>query len=890
MPSEPSIADAADRPVGPLSLAGSWAVIAGLLLLLPVLWLGLRDVRLRNDVESWLPSDDPNAVALAWYKANFDPHDQMLVSWDSSSIDDPRVEAFAAAVRELTGVVGAVTPATLREKMTENRIPPDVAESRLRGVLVGTGGLKVRLTELGRSRADSIRSAITDGAADALGFPLRVVATEGAGDDGFDFRVSWPGGGSADAVRAYLDTLSAGKSEERAALIDEVAFGSGTPAAVAISIDEEAVESRGALIKTIREAALAVGVGEDEYRAAGSPVAGSGLNQAVLKSAWNSDVPAWKVWRRSPVLLSAALGVVLAYVMLRSVRLATLVLAASLYTVLVTVALVPPTGGSMSMVLVVMPNLLMVLTMSGAIHLANYWKHEWRGDPKAAVARAVRLARGPCAMASFTTAVGMASLMTSVLTPVRDFGLYSAVGCGVSLVMILVGLAALLRVWPGRVGERAAGDQARWAAFGRWLTGHGTLVAAACLVAFGAGLYGLRYFRTETKVIRYFPDDSRIVRDYDFLEQNLAGIVPISVLVGFDGAEWKPSDLQEQIELVRRLEQAVEAHPDVSGTLSLASFVPEPEDGSRGRLVYNRKVAAAVQDAVDGGAGREFVVRPERPLEIAGVGRVFGPPRPDEDGDVRLGQEVWKVTAQVSLLGDIDYAVFLDEVETLLARETEGAGTDGRAVRTFVTGTVPLFLRTQEAVLESLIKSFALAFGLIAVVLMATLRSVRSGLLTMLPNLLPVAVVFGAVSWAGIAVDIGTMITASVALGVAVDGTLHMLSWFREEVRRGQTNNEAIAVGLSHCGPAMWQTSAAVGLGMLALTGAELLLVSRFGWLMASLIFAALVADLVFLPALLSGTLGRMIARRVVVDPPRGDAEGGQSAGEPVEVPRPLTA
>ena len=82
------------------------------------------------------------------------------------------------------------------------------------------------------------------------------------------------------------------------------------------------------------------------------------------------------------------------------------------------------------------------------------------------------------------------------------------------------------------------------------------------------------------------------------------------------------------------------------------------------------------------------------------------------------------------------------------------------------------------------------------------------------------------------------MITASVALGIAVDGTLHLLTWFRKGIQEGLTRNQAIEKALMHCGPAMWQTSAAVGIGLIMLAFADLLLVHRFGWLMAALIGA----------------------------------------------------
>jgi len=200
-----------------------------------------------------------------------------------------------------------------------------------------------------------------------------------------------------------------------------------------------------------------------------------------------------------------------------------------------------------------------------------------------------------------------------------------------------------------------------------------------------------------------------------------------------------------------------------------------------------------------------------------------------------------------------------------------------------VSGMVPIFLRTQEAVLESLIRSFAYAFIVIAIVMMIVLKDFVAGLFTMLPNLWPVGVVFGLISWKGLDVDIGTMITASVALGIAVDGTLHLLTWFREGIAEGKTAEQAISLAMGHCAPALWQTSMAVGLGLFMLSFADLLLVSRFGWLMATLIFAALIADLILLPAMLAGSLGTLIARRV--KPEDQDSSMNLDTDESVENP-----
>ncbi|MEO1999007.1 MAG: MMPL family transporter, partial [Planctomycetaceae bacterium] len=164
---------------------------------------------------------------------------------------------------------------------------------------------------------------------------------------------------------------------------------------------------------------------------------------------------------------------------------------------------------------------------------------------------------------------------------------------------------------------------------------------------------------------------------------------------------------------------------------------------------------------------------------------------------------------------------------------------------------------------------------------MILLRNPLSGLITMVPNLLPVCVVFGLISWCRMAVDMGTMITASVALGIAVDGTLHLLTWFRAGIRAGKSRDTAIADALAHCGPAMWQTSCAIGVGLLVLFPAELLLISRFGWLMAALIGTALIADIILLPALLAGPLGKLIERAMQRTEPAAAAPRVQPLQQP---------
>ncbi|MBI1313603.1 MMPL family transporter [bacterium] len=899
---------------------GLWVLVLMAAVLPPAIW-ALGGIHMENDIRKWVPSDDPNTVALNWYQEHFPHSESVLVSWDGSTLNDPRVGWLhdrLAGVPDEDGVLRGgsryvdevVTPQSLLRRVEDEGVSHEEALTRLQGVLIGTGPLKLRLTELGVERQRSTLKTIKDRLANELGLTIDVLdpVAEWLPEKSIDdypravsiiedvevpepfppvaehhAQIRWEGmharSEQARQVIALIESLTVDGTASSPKLVEAAFFAPGSPLTVAVILNEAGEADKKLAIAEIREVAAELGIPSGILHLGGRPVAGAVLNAAVKEAGWNRDFPIWNLPRRSIVLFSGLVGIVLAFLMLRSGVLASLVLCVSYYTVLLTVSTVPVTGGSMNMVLVVMPTLLLVLTISGAIHIANYWKHALHSAPgRAPVAAAVMAAR-PCFLASLTTALGLLSLMTSPLKPVSDFGLYSALGCFVGLGAILYALPAMLLYLPQKAETSEWVIRNQWPEVGRFISRRPVTVATTCLVAFAVCSLGLRNFDTETKVIRYFPDDSQIVRDYKWLEENIGGIIPVDVVVRFSQESRAPHEggrlFAERQEIVRRIQRRlVGGHPDVTGALSLVSFRPELAEEELTRRATSpllRRVDTTTEQKVLENASAANFIRLakdrmsltlpdneavsrtpfERVASQLGVG-----PRPEfRSVDISETDELWRITAQVNIMTDCDYSVLTREIDDIVRSETKSVAGSNH----IVTGMVPLFLETQQAILTSLIKSFLIAFVVIGAVISWVLKSVRAGLITMLPNVLPISTVFGAISWYGIKVDIGTMITASVALGIAVDGTLHLLTWFRENIRNGLDIPEAVSQALGHCGPALCQTSIVVGTGLLVLMPAELSLISRFGWLMAAMIGTALFADLVLLPALLNWKLGALI-------------------------------
>jgi len=904
-------------------------LMAGVVFAIPLMIWSLQNLKMENDVAGWLPKDDPQSKILAWYQNLFPEEDRVLVSWDDCTLTDPRLQKMSETLKGLNKsgvreggspyVKDVSLPTDLLRRILSEGMTLETALDRAQGLLIGMGPMYVSLTESAVPKSKEVQRAIQELGRSRFGLDVQFVrntlpepssthltiedekawklhdalTTYVAGQKHADLKLSWS--------RAHLDNEKS--AAFRTALmslkvpaagdgpcVQDTWFVPGAMAALSVSFTQAGVDDHVASLEAIQNAAAAVGIPPETLHLGGRPVAGAMMNQAVKHAGWNRSAPIWNLLERSPLLLSVLVSITLSYLMLRSFRLCILVQTVSILSALAAVSLVAPTGGSMNMVLVVMPTLLMVISVSGTIHICNYWKNSGIDDPVKSVMHAASIAWLPCFLASATTAIGLASLMVSSLVPVRDFGIYASIGCLISFASIIYLLPAMMLYWPASPPRAEHINNAFWNRLGLQLSKHRNLNYVANAVIIGFCASGFFWFRTETKVIRYFPDESRVVRDYNFLEENLSGIASVDTIVRFSKEQQEKVPFLDRARTVLKVQEALRAHSEVSGALSLASFINLDKPDSKPKNMMDRRNARLRENLIGQKIHEKLQKGGDEAEGLSSMLAVAQKPADwQKPGDQALnvaGDEIWRITCQSSIMSDYDYGRLTRELaniaETSLKEFPQGTPAH------VVTGLVPIFLRTQQALLESLISSFGMAFGLIALVMIVQLRSISAALYSMLPNVFPIVIMFGLLGWGDVRVDIGTMITASVAMGIAVDGTLHLMTWFQQLLREGLSREEAVAKSLEHCGPALWQTSAAIGFGMLTLYPVELLLISRFGWIMCGLIFAALWGDVILLPSLLAGRLGSILERVEKKKRTKGDSSGGPFSDAPDG--RPATA
>jgi len=198
------------------------------------------------------------------------------------------------------------------------------------------------------------------------------------------------------------------------------------------------------------------------------------------------------------------------------------------------------------------------------------------------------------------------------------------------------------------------------------------------------------------------------------------------------------------------------------------------------------------------------------------------------------------------------------------------------------TGIAPMLGNAQAEIFSGFWQSFSQAVLTIWLVMVVALRSPVIGLIAMIPNIMPIMIVFGAVGYAGLPVDIGMMMTGSIALGISVDCTFHFLVCFQNATKNGKTAIEACQAALEHSGRPLLESTAISTIGMMALCLSSFTPTSRFGFLMASQMVTSLLGEMVFLPALLCVVGMRMKrSKKAVVGGPHFAAKNAASAKRP---------
>lgn len=509
-------------------------------------------------------------------------------------------------------------------------------------------------------------------------------------------------------------------------------------------------------------------------------------------------------------MVTLLVSLTMLYWIVREWKLTLSIIGVTVWGIELTQAILKWTGGEMNFILSALPAMVMVFALAVAIHVMHYYRLELavserlgeRTDP---LQRALHAAWRPCCLATLTTVIGLLSLTTSDIGPVSDFGSAAAVGSVVALITGLGLTPAALVIWPP-VSTAIGRPRITWPLrTGYGIVRRGRLVAVASLALVAVLGVGMFSIQSHIDPLDFLPAGSRVLRDSIRIDRELTNVESVEAIIDFGTDD---ASFVQKLDRIQEIEQRLAAHPDVRHTFSLASFFPV-----------------------------EF---PDSAIETA---RLLGDAASREGSEEYLsrGQRFWRITIRLRTLTENE--------KSLVIRDLESAVSD---VDMTLTGITPLLAHAQVDIFDGFRESFATALVIITLVMIVSLRSLWLALVAMIPNVTPVAIVFGLLGWTQTPVDIGTMMTASIALGIAVDGTFHFLVHYQRRLRRHPDRTRATTWALLQTGAPIFSAALVASIGMLALTLSSFNPTASFGLFMALLLIAAVFGDLCLLPAILS--------------------------------------
>lgn len=488
--------------------------------------------------------------------------------------------------------------------------------------------------------------------------------------------------------------------------------------------------------------------------------------------------------------------------------------------------------------------LILTIGMADAIHIMSgymFFRNEGH-DSNASIKAAYEKAGLPCLLTALTTIVGIISLTISDLVPVNNFAIMSAMGVAIAFFLTFYLLPILLDFYPP-APRKASAPQKSGALAARLQGSLDKIIPAVSkrplafiapfFVFFVVCVYGASQVKVDISIFDQYSKESNFYQSIKLLDDKLAGSSRISLYVdlGRDNGFQDPAVLKVIESLQKQLETKYPKY--VVKTSSIVDVVKD-----------------AYQKQNEGRA--DMYVIPADGKELSQTLFMFNTADPDEREKL-VSENYRKANISVSLrtYGSNAYVDVFAEMK----KDIEGAVAAIRRgypqATVSITGLFAMGMTTADYLVVNELQSFGLSVLVISLILFLIFSSMKAGLVSLLPNLIPSFLVLGLLGLFGIPLDFYTMMLAPVVVGISVDDTIHFVARYRGEVLRDGDIVRALRDTVKECGQAVVFTSMILGLGFGVMAVAStpgFANLGKFGFLS---ILAGLICELFLTPALI---------------------------------------
>lgn len=557
-----------------------------------------------------------------------------------------------------------------------------------------------------------------------------------------------------------------------------------------------------------------------------------------------------------PVMTFSLIALIL-FLFLRNLRGVLLPSGAVLIALTWTFGLMAWTGTPLSLLTMIVPVFLIAVGTAYCMYIFPEYLSAVKesATPREASLRCFSRLGFPTSLAVITTIIGLGSLLINRVSEIREFALFSCFGILSMLIIILTFLPPVMGLLPfPKRGRRDEAGRGRF--FDRILSiiirlnlGHQRITLSLIAIIAVAGMVGISKIKVETNPVGFFKEDTPVARHFNDIHRDMSGSFPISVVV--DSGEEAYFEDPDHLEQIAHLQKFLGSLKGVDKTVSFADYL--------------KLVNYATNQYEE-----RFYSLPEEPFEVRMLVNSF---------KTMLGQDM--------LLGfmDADFSKVNILLRTHISSSADFLATEAlikdylknRFPDSFafqVTGFGIVISHSSRLISDGQARSLLLTLVLVFAIMFLLFLSYKVGFIAILPNCFPIIVSFGVMGWFGIPLSMATSLIASIAIGLAVDDTIHYLVSYNREFKNDLKRERALADTIRHMGKPIIFTTVTIGLGFSVLMFSHFKPTAVFGLLMVITMFSAMVADLILLPSLMLHvelvTIWDLLKLRLGKDPQQG--------------------
>ena len=493
-------------------------------------------------------------------------------------------------------------------------------------------------------------------------------------------------------------------------------------------------------------------------------------------------------------------------------------------------------GFTLNMMIIILPSLLICVGIGDSMHfIAEYQDQCDKGlARRKAMVRAFAMVGLPCLLTTLTTMGAFLSFLTVRIRPFRELGLYAAVGVVTALVLtfILVPFFYSFGMKKNVRSTNPGSQKNRHDLFDRllarvhWIVtaGPGWVVAFFVILAL-VSIAGAMNIQVESNTAKMLSAKLPLRQAYDFIDERMGGSMSMEIMLDTgktDGVK-EPAFLKK----MDALQDFVDKHPLTTKTISVLDVLKK----MRRAMHNNDQKFYSVPETREAASQYLFM------YETSGGDQL--------DKLVGFDYDIARLTVKTRTLSTADVRKFMRDVEDFSRKTFDDS------VSVEMTGALTWVKALNDKIGEGVKYSFTAVLFAVAALMIIFLRSVKLGLISMIPNVFPVLITLGLMGFAGIYLDMPLMCCSAVIIGVAVDDTIHFFRRYRREFKGLGDYTQALRATLSTVGRPITFTTMTLILGFGVMTLSDISGWRNFGFLSGFAFLWAYLADFFFCPALI---------------------------------------